>query len=290
VVTWSVWQAQTRRPKPVTIASYQVKAGDVVQVREKSRKQLRIQGALASATQAGLPEWVEVNDKEMRGVFKAVPAREDVLPDVNENLVVEFDLDQMKVIKVVDSGVVPIPPRSANYSAAALADPDNIPHLPAGPRQDLRPIDIVQSEGPSFTVDGNQVEWQKWRLRIGFTQREGLVLHLVEYNDQGRWRPIIYRASLSEMFIPYGDPNPNHYRKNVFDMGEFGLGIWTNSLELGCDCLGEIAYLDATVTDDTGAPRTIANAICRVRNAPARSSRHGSFPDKAPPPIGTRGP
>jgi small subunit ribosomal protein S4 len=74
----------------VSIASYQCKAGDVVQVREKSRKQLRIQGALASATQAGLPEWIEVNDKEMRGVFKAVPAREDVLPDINENLVVEL--------------------------------------------------------------------------------------------------------------------------------------------------------------------------------------------------------
>ena len=74
----------------VTIASYQVKAGDVVQVREKSRKQLRVQGALAVATQSGFPEWVEVSDKEMRGVFKAVPGRDDVLPDINENLVVEL--------------------------------------------------------------------------------------------------------------------------------------------------------------------------------------------------------
>ena len=179
-----------------------------------------------------------------------------------ENLVVEFDLDEMKVLKVVDFGVVPIPPRSANYSAEALADPDNIPHIPAGPRKDLKPIDIVQSDGPSFTVEGNRVEWQKWRLRVGFTQREGLVLHLLEYNDQGRWRPIIYRASLSEMFVPYGDPNPNHYRKNVFDMGEFGLGIWTNSLEMGCDCLGEIRYLDAVVADDAGKAIPIKNAIC----------------------------
>jgi primary-amine oxidase len=179
-----------------------------------------------------------------------------------ENLVVEFDLDQMKVLEVADFGVVPIPPRSANYSTEALADPDNIPHIPEGPRQDLKPLDIVQTDGPSFTVQGNQVEWQKWRLRVGFTQREGLVLHLVEYRDQGRWRPIIYRASLSEMFVPYGDPNPNHYRKNVFDMGEFGLGIWTNSLELGCDCLGEIRYLDAVTADDDGKAIPIKNAIC----------------------------
>ncbi|MBV6416262.1 MAG: 30S ribosomal protein S4 [Steroidobacteraceae bacterium] len=74
----------------VTIASYQVKPGDVVQVREKARKQLRIQNAMQIAAQVGLPEWVEVNDKEMKGVFKSVPGREDVLPDINENLVVEL--------------------------------------------------------------------------------------------------------------------------------------------------------------------------------------------------------
>jgi small subunit ribosomal protein S4 len=74
----------------VTIPSYQVKAGDVVQVREKSKKQLRIAGALSIAAQVGFPEWVEVNDKDMRGVFKTVPGRDDVLPDINENLVVEL--------------------------------------------------------------------------------------------------------------------------------------------------------------------------------------------------------
>ena len=74
----------------VTIASYQVRAGDVITVREKSRKQLRIQSALNVAQQVGFPDWVEVDDKQMRGVFKTVPAREDVLPDINENLVVEL--------------------------------------------------------------------------------------------------------------------------------------------------------------------------------------------------------
>jgi small subunit ribosomal protein S4 len=74
----------------VTIASCQVKAGDVVQIREKSRKQLRVQHALTVAAQVGFPEWLEVNEKEMRGVFKAAPNRDDVLPDINENLVVEL--------------------------------------------------------------------------------------------------------------------------------------------------------------------------------------------------------
>ncbi len=74
----------------VTIPSYQLKAGDVVAVREKARKQLRIQSALNVAQQVGLPEWVEVDDKQLRGVFKTIPARDDILPDINENLVVEL--------------------------------------------------------------------------------------------------------------------------------------------------------------------------------------------------------
>jgi small subunit ribosomal protein S4 len=74
----------------VTIASYQVSAGDVVQIREKSRKQLRVQNALTVAAQVGFPEWLEVNEKEMRGVFKTAPGRDEVLPDINENLVVEL--------------------------------------------------------------------------------------------------------------------------------------------------------------------------------------------------------
>lgn len=83
-------KALTVNEKVVSIASYQCKPGDIVQIREPKRKQLRIQGALTVAQQVGFPEWVEVNDKEMRGVFKAVPARDDVLPDINENLVVEL--------------------------------------------------------------------------------------------------------------------------------------------------------------------------------------------------------
>ncbi|HUN27515.1 MAG TPA: 30S ribosomal protein S4 [Steroidobacteraceae bacterium] len=83
-------KAITVNEQTVTIASFQVRAGDVVQVREKSRKQLRIQSALNVAQQVGLPEWVDVDDKQLRGVFKTVPAREDILPDINENLVVEL--------------------------------------------------------------------------------------------------------------------------------------------------------------------------------------------------------
>ena len=74
----------------VNIPSYQVKAGEEISISEKSRKQLRIQSAMEIAKQVGLPEWVEVDEKKFSGVFKSVPERPDILPDINENLVVEL--------------------------------------------------------------------------------------------------------------------------------------------------------------------------------------------------------
>jgi primary-amine oxidase len=179
-----------------------------------------------------------------------------------EGVVVRFDLDRMQVLEVEDHGVTPLLERPGNYTAERIKDPANFPHFPDGVRTDLKALEITQPDGPSFTIDGHHVAWQKWDLRIGFTPREGLVLHMVQYRDSGRLRPIIYRASLSEMFIPYGDPRPTHYRKNVFDMGEYGVGFYVNSLELGCDCLGEIRYFDATVNDNDGNPLVMKNAIC----------------------------
>ncbi len=76
--------------KVVNIPSLQVQAGDAVGIREKAKKQLRIQSSLEVAGQAGLPEWVDVDTKKMLGLFKSLPDRGDILPDTNENLVVEL--------------------------------------------------------------------------------------------------------------------------------------------------------------------------------------------------------
>jgi small subunit ribosomal protein S4 len=74
----------------VNVASYQCAAGDVITVREKSKGQARIAAALAIATQVGWPDWVEVDDKKFSGTLKALPDRDQILPDINENLVVEL--------------------------------------------------------------------------------------------------------------------------------------------------------------------------------------------------------
>ncbi|MBO9358929.1 MAG: primary-amine oxidase [Thermomicrobium sp.] len=169
-----------------------------------------------------------------------------------ENLVVIVDLGTMEVVRVEDYGVIPVPREPGNYR------PEAIGRL----RPDLKPLEIRQPEGPSFEVRGHEVRWQKWRFCVGFTPREGLVLHTVTYEDKERERMILYRASLSEMVVPYGDVMPVHRRKNAFDAGEYRIGALANSLELGCDCLGEIYYFNAHIVDAQGSPVTIKNAIC----------------------------
>ena len=74
----------------VNIPSYQVNGGDVISVRERAKKQLRIKSSLEIAGQIGFPEWVEVDADKMVGTLKTLPERDDILPDINENLVVEL--------------------------------------------------------------------------------------------------------------------------------------------------------------------------------------------------------
>jgi primary-amine oxidase len=106
------------------------------------------------------------------------------------------------------------------------------------------------------------VRWENWSFRVGFDPREGLVLYQVSLRDGHRERPLVYRASVAEMVVPYADPSPVRFWQNYFDAGEYLLGQQANSLRLGCDCLGEIYYFDAVLADGEGEPRDIPNAIC----------------------------
>lgn len=170
-----------------------------------------------------------------------------------EGVVAVVDLIENRVVDLVDDEkVVPYPKKKRNYGQEAFPET----------RTDLKPLDIVQPEGPSFTVDGWKVEWQNWNFRVGFTPREGLVLHELGIKDGGKIRPVIFRASVTEMVVPYADPSANHYWKSAFDAGEYGLGRLANCLELGCDCLGHIHYFDVPSADDFGQPTVMKNAIC----------------------------
>ncbi|KAK2594967.1 hypothetical protein QQS21_007325 [Conoideocrella luteorostrata] len=126
------------------------------------------------------------------------------------------------------------------------------------PRTTVKPYQVVQPEGPSFYVKGSLIEWEKFRFRVGFNWREGITIHDVRFMD----RSAFYRLSLSEMFVPYGDPRNPIYRKGAFDLGNVGAGVTANNLALGCDCLGVIQYLGGHVVGNDGAAVEKPNAIC----------------------------
>ncbi|KAH7886284.1 copper amine oxidase [Phlebopus sp. FC_14] len=129
-------------------------------------------------------------------------------------------------------------------------------------RDDIKPLHVVQPEGVSFKIDGHTLEWQKWKMHIAFSHREGIALSTITYNDDGEIRPIFYRLSLAEMVVPYGAPEFPHPRKFAFDTGEYGMGTMANELSLGCDCLGTIHYLPGSYVTHSGEAFVIKNVIC----------------------------
>jgi primary-amine oxidase len=167
------------------------------------------------------------------------------------------DLNAMELLELEDSDDGEVPEKTGQGVRG-----EYLPELLPMRLREVAPLQVSQPEGAGFTVDGTLLSWQNWQLRLGFNYREGLVLHQVGFRDADRLRPVAHRLSFAEMVVPYRDASPDHYRRTAFDIGEWGLGFMTTSLTLGCDCLGEITYLDAVVHDSAGEPQTIQNAIC----------------------------
>ncbi|GAB4099678.1 primary-amine oxidase [Sinomonas halotolerans] len=201
-----------------------------------------------------------------------------------DGLVAYIDTVNRAVDQVLDFGPVPVPAEHGNFTDPELTGPV---------RTTQRPIEITQPEGPSFTVTGgNHVEWERWSLDVGFDVREGLVLHNISFDDaaagsrntadpggrtETRRRRILDRASIAEMVVPYGDPSPVRSWQNYFDTGEYLVGQYANSLELGCDCLGEITYLSPVVSDAFGNPREIRNGICMHEEDASILAKHSDL-------------
>lgn len=170
------------------------------------------------------------------------------------------DLNTMTLIKIEGMDRVPapkIPSASCQYNRDVLYLNS---YLETTWREDtLKQLNITQPDGPSFTVSkDNVVEWQKWKFTVGFNYREGIVLYDMSFDG----RPVIDRAALVEMTIPYADATKHGRRKCAFDIGDYGMGYCANSLELGCDCLGHIHYFDAILPDASGTPIPKKKAIC----------------------------
>jgi primary-amine oxidase len=183
-----------------------------------------------------------------------------------EGVAAHVNITTGKVLNFVDvDRNVPVSRENAELSPEATQPYRTAPAL----------LEIKQSAAP-FQVEDGEVRWQKWRFRYALHPREGVVLYTVGYEDGGKVRPILYRASLSEMAVPYGDPGGAWFFRNTFDAGELGLGILAGTLRPGLDCPQNCSVIDAVVAGESGEPRTIRGAVALFERDTRVAWKHGS--------------
>jgi primary-amine oxidase len=178
-----------------------------------------------------------------------------------DGLTLQMDMVTKKILKVVDTEVVPVTEGAVNYE-----------EIPANARPGTTPIAISQPMGASFQIKNGDVSWQNWHFRFRIDQRVGPVLNLVRFEDGGRTRSVMYEGSISELYVPYMDPS-NGWNNRVFvDAGEFyGLSGLLKPLRPGLDC--PATYFDGLSAGEHGAPKISSQVVClfeRTGSDPAR--------------------
>jgi primary-amine oxidase len=164
-----------------------------------------------------------------------------------EGVVAYVDLTAGKVFKLVDTGVRPLPKNT---------------DLNSQPRHLLKPLAISQPQGASFRLSGHEVSWSNWRFRYAVHPREGLVLYTAGFDDHGKQRSILHRASLAEMVVPYGDPDAAWYFRNVFDTGEYAfVGRSITPQEPGTDAPLNAVFQNAVFAGEDGKPYESPRAV-----------------------------
>ena len=182
-----------------------------------------------------------------------------------EGVVAEVDLTTSRIIEMLDTN------RDAPVSRENFElDPASNRPLRSAPA----PLTISQPQ-PAFHIDDGEVRWQKWRFRFGLHPREGLVVYTVGYEDGGRVRSILYRGSVSEMVVPYGDPSGAWFFRNSFDAGELGLGSSATPLRPGVDCPANCSVFDAVMADTSGNPHVIPGAVALYERDAGVAWKHG---------------
>jgi primary-amine oxidase len=174
-----------------------------------------------------------------------------------EGLVVVFDSEAQKIIRVIDTGVVPIPQGNTDYSPKSIS-----------PRTIAGPITVSQPT-PGFQVEGQQVSWENWNFHFRVDPREGLVVTNVAYNDGGKLRSILYEGALAEIFVPYQDPEEGWYHWTFVDLGEGNTwGSAASRLQPGSDCPDNAMMFDSTVTNSRGLPQAWPRTACLFEREP----------------------
>ncbi|KAH7858956.1 hypothetical protein Vadar_029755 [Vaccinium darrowii] len=173
-----------------------------------------------------------------------------------EGITVVVDLDEMKITEYHDRFRVPVPKAEGTEYRASHQKP------PFGPK--LRGLATMQPDGPGFEIDGHTIRWANWAFHLGFDVRAGPIISLASIYDldQRKFRRVMYRGHISELFVPYMDPTEEWYYKTFFDLGEFGFGQSAVSLEPLTDCPAHAVFMDGYYAGQDGKPTKISNVFC----------------------------
>jgi primary-amine oxidase len=178
------------------------------------------------------------------------------------------DMGAKKVLRISDYGVTPSPPTTGIYDG-----------MGGDPLPNTKPITVVQAAGPSFSIDKGLISWQHWRFRFRLDPRQGVVLNQVGIEDKGQVRSVMYEGALSEMYVPYQDPEETWNSHVFLDAGEYfmdtGLGI-IKPLVAGIDCPDYATFFSGFFFKEDGGPFERPQLAClfeRTKGDPAW--RHG---------------
>lgn len=206
-----------------------------------------------------------------------------------EGLLAFVDLNTKEVLEVTDSGVVPIPEDPWGFTAAELLE--RFGELRGGSGKDAASpaatsSSALQVSTATYTIEDSIVEWDIWRFHFRVDKRPGVILSQIEVNDQGTWRSVMYETHLSEVFVPYMDPDQNWYFRTYMDSGEYGFGVLMSPLMRGVDCPKDATYMSVTMPDDFGMPFDIDDSICMFErslgNPGTSTSLHDQINDLFP--------
>ncbi|MGF1936225.1 MAG: primary-amine oxidase [Nostoc sp. ChiQUE02] len=168
-----------------------------------------------------------------------------------EGILATVNLNTGKISSFMDRGIVPFSKENWNYDVKSLGKL----------LSPLKALKILQPNGASFQIKGNEISWQGWKFRYIMHPRSGLVLYQMTQNDGENIRPVLYRASLSETVVPYGDPDPAWSFRNAFDVGEYNFGSLATTMELGKEIPENGILLDAVFANGEGEPYVMPRVI-----------------------------
>jgi primary-amine oxidase len=177
-----------------------------------------------------------------------------------EGLLAVVDLDERRVIRLVDTGPVPVSGETHAFQGS--------------PAKPMRPVNEALQDA-HVTVEGGLTQWRHWSFHYRLDRRGGLIVSLVRYRDGDRDRMVLYRGSLAELFVPYMDADPGWAFRAWLDVGENDFGFMASQLRPGIDCPAGAAFLDALLADSHGEPRAGKSVVCLFeRDAGAPLWRH----------------